>query len=164
VGAVAADEMDAMTPVLQTKYVFSLAIKIGAPIVAGDLGYGVRRIIPILGGELHGEGIKGRIFPYGADFQTIRPNGLTEVEAKYAFQMDDGAIVYIENVGIRFGPKELLDRIARGEIVDPALIYFRSVPKFETGAEKYRWLMEHLFVGVGARHPDRVEIDVHQVL
>jgi len=122
--------MDAMTPVLQTKYVFSLAIKIGAPIAAGDLGYGVRRIIPILGGELHGEGIKGTIFPYGADFQTIRPNGLTEVEAKYAFQMDDGAIVYIENVGIRFGPKELLDRIARGEIVDPALIYFRSVPKF----------------------------------
>ena len=54
--------------------------------------------------------------------------------------------------------------IARGEIVDPASIYFRSVPKFETGAENYRWLMENLFVGVGARHPDRVEIDVHQVL
>jgi hypothetical protein len=153
-----------MVPQLSTKYVFSLAIKIGAPIVAGDTGHGVRRIIPILGGELHGEGIKGTIFPYGADFQTIRPNGFTEVEAKYAFQMDDGAIVYIENVGIRFGPKELLDRIARGEAVDPALIYFRSVPKFETGAEKYRWLMENLFVGVGARHPDRVVIDVHQVL
>ena len=153
-----------MTPQLSTKYVFSLAIKIGAPIVAGDTGHGVRRIIPILGGDLHGEGIKGTIFPYGADFQTIRPNGFTEVEAKYAFQMDDGAIVYIENVGIRFGPKQLLDRIAKGEIVDPALIYFRSVPKFETGAEKYRWLMENLFVGVGARHPDRVEIAVHQVL
>jgi hypothetical protein len=153
-----------MVPQLSTKYVFSLAIKIGAPIVAGDTGHGVRRIIPILGGELHGEGIKGTIFPYGADFQTIRPNGFTEVEAKYAFQMDDGAIVYIENVGIRFGPKELLDRIARGEAVDPALIYFRSVPKFETGAEKYRWLMENLFVGVGARHLDRVVIDVHQVL
>jgi hypothetical protein len=78
--------------------------------------------------------------------------------------MDDGAIVYIENIGIRFGPKALLDRIAKGEMVDPALIYFRSVPRFETGAEKYRWLMENLFVGVGARHPDRVEIDVHQVL
>ena len=67
-------------------------------------------------------------------------------------------------LGIRFGPKELLDRIANGEIVDPASIYFRSVPKFETGAEKYLWLMQNLFVGVGARYPDRVEIDVHQVL
>jgi hypothetical protein len=153
-----------MAPALQTKYVFSLAIKVGAPIVAGDFGYGMRRIIPIIGGELRGEGIKGTIFPYGADFQIIRPNGFTELEAKYAFQLDDGAIVYIENIGIRFGPKEMLDRIANGEIVDPALIYFRTVPKFETGAEKYRWLMENLFVGVGARYPDRVEIDVHQVL
>ena len=153
-----------MAPALQTKYVFSLAIKIGAPIVAGDFGYGIRRIIPILGGELSGEGIKGIIFPFGADFQTIRPNGFTEVEAKYAFEMDDGAVVYIENVGIRFGPKEQLDRIARGEPVDPALIYFRSVPKFETGSAKYRWLMENLFIGVGARHPDRVELEVHQVM
>jgi hypothetical protein len=153
-----------MAPALQTKYVFSLAIKIDAPIVAGDFGHGVRRIIPILGGEVRGEGINGTIFPCGADFQTIRPNGFTELEAKYAFEMDDGAIVYIDNVGIRFGPKELLDRIANGETVDPALIYFRSVPKFETGHEKYRWLMENLFVGVGARHPDRVVIDVHQVL
>src|ERR1700674_5765416 len=153
-----------MAPALQTKYVFSLAIKVGAPIVAGDFGYGTRRIVPILGGEVSGEGIQGKIFPVGADFQTIRPNGFTELEAKYAFEMDDGAIVYIEDVGIRFGPKELLDRIARGETVDPALIYFRSVPKFESGAEKYRWLMETLFGGVGSRYPDRVEIDVYQVL
>ena len=153
-----------MAPALQTRYVLSLAIKVGAPIVAGDFGYGVRRIVPILGGDVRGEGIKGSIFPCGADFQTIRPNGLTELQAKYAFEMDDGAIVYIENIGIRFGPKQLLDRITKGEIVDPALIYFRSVPKFETGAEKYRWLMQNLFIGVGARHPDRVEIDVHQVL
>jgi Protein of unknown function (DUF3237) len=153
-----------MVPALQTRYVFGLVIQVGAPIVAGDFGHGVRRIIPILGGEVRGEGINGTIFPCGADFQTIRPNGLTELEAKYAFEMDDGAIVYIENIGIRFGPKQLLDRIAKGESVDPALIYFRSVPKFETGAEKYRWLMESLFIGVGARHPDRVVIDVHQVL
>src|SRR6202022_4742686 len=126
-----------MTPALQTKSVLRLAIKVGAPIVAGDFGYGVRRIVPILGGDVRGEGIKGSIFPCGADFQTIRPNGLSELQAKYAFEMDDGAIVYIENIGIRFGPKQLLDRIAKGEIVDPALIYFRSVPKFETGAEKY---------------------------
>jgi hypothetical protein len=153
-----------MAPALATKYVFSLAVKVGTPIVAGDTGLGVRRLIPVLGGEVRGPGMKGAIFPVGADFQTIRPNGFTELEAKYAFEMDDGAVIYIENIGVRFGPKELLDRIAKGEIVDPALIYFRSVPRFETGAENYRWLMENLFVGVGSRYPDRVELDVHQVL
>jgi hypothetical protein len=127
-----------MVAALRTKYVFSLAIRIGTPIVAGDLGHGVRRIIPILGGEVRGEGVRGTIFPVGADFQTIRPNGFTELEAKYVFEMDDGSIIYIENVGVRFGPKPLLDRIAKGETVDPALIYIRSVPKFQSGAEKYR--------------------------
>lgn len=153
-----------MPPELATRYVFSLAIKVGAPIVAGDFGYGVRRVIPVLGGTVHGDGINGTIHPGGADFQIIRPDGFTELEAKYAFELDDGAVVYIENIGMRFGPKQALDRIARGEAVDPALIYFRSVPRFETGAPEYRWLMQSLFIGVGARHPDRVELDVHQVL
>jgi len=151
-------------PQLQTKYVFTLAIRVGAPIVAGDFGHGLRRVIPILGGEVIGEGMHGTILPVGADYQTIRPDGFTELEAKYAFELDDGAVIYIENIGIRFGPKDALDRIARGEAVDPALIYFRSVPRFETGDPNHRWLMQHLFIGVGARHPDRVELDVHQVL
>jgi hypothetical protein len=153
-----------MPPSLQTKYVFSLAIKVGTPIVAGETGWGLRRVIPVLGGEVRGPDLHGTILRCGADFQVIRPNGFTELEAKYAFETNDGAVIYIENIGIRFGPKEALDRIARGEPVDPALIYFRSAPKFETGSEKYRWLMENLFIGVGARHPDRVELDVHQVM
>ena len=58
----------------------------------------------------------------------------------------------------------LLQKLKRGEPVDPRLIYFRTVPRFETGSEKYRWLMENLFIGSAARHADRVVIDVHQVL
>ncbi len=55
-------------------------------------------------------------------------------------------------------------KLKRGEPVDPKLIGIRTVPKFETGAEKYRWLMEHIFIGSAARHADRVVIDVHQVM
>src|SRR6476661_11129385 len=65
-GEVQREGFRSMAPALQTRYVFSLAIKVGAPIVAGDTGHGVRRIIPILGGEVRGEGIKGTIFPVGA--------------------------------------------------------------------------------------------------
>ena len=104
------------------------------------------------------------MLPFGADFQIIRPNELIDLEAKYAFETDDGAVVYVENKGIRFGPVELLQKLKRGEPVDPKLIYFRTVPKFETGAEKYRWLMQRIFVASAARHADRVVIDVHQVL
>jgi hypothetical protein len=153
-----------MTPQLETKYIFTLTVRIGEVTSAGETGHGVRRIIPILGGEVQGEGVNGKICAFGADFQIIRPNELIELEAKYAFETDDGATVYVENKGLRFGPVDLLQKLKRGEPVDPRLIYFRTVPKFETGHEKYRWLMENLFIGSAARHTDRVVIDVHQVL
>jgi hypothetical protein len=152
-----------MMPQLSTKYVFTITATIGSVTSAGDVGHGVRRIIPITGGEVRGD-INGMVCAFGADFQIIRPNELIELEAKYAFETDDGAVVYVENKGIRFGPIELLQRLKRGEPVDPRLIYFRTVPKFETGSEKYRWPMQNLFIGSAARHADRVVIDVHQVL
>jgi hypothetical protein len=153
-----------MTPVLQTRFVFTITAHIGEVTTAGEIGHGVRRIIPITGGTVKGEGISGNVCAFGADFQIIRPNELIELEAKYAFETDDGAVVYVENKGLRFGPVDLLQKLKRGEPLDPKLIYFRTVPKFETGHEKYHWLMENLFIGSAARHADRVVIDVHQVL
>ena len=157
------------TPTLRTKYVFTITARIGKVTSAGEIGTGVRRIIPITGGEvkgpgLDGAGIWGSVCAFGADFQIIRPNELIELEAKYAFETEDGATVYVENRGIRFGPVDLLQKLKRGEPVDPALIYFRTTPRFETGHDKYRWLMQHLFVASAARHADRVVVDVHVVL
>lgn len=153
-----------MIPEIETRYVFTITARIAEVTSAGDIGSGVRRIIPIIGGEVRGEKVNGKVLPFGADFQIIRPNELIDLEARYAFETDDGAVVYVENRGIRFGPVDLLQKLKRGEPVDPKLIYFRTAPKFETGAENYRWLMHHLFIASAARHADRVVIDVHQVL
>jgi hypothetical protein len=115
--------------------------------------------------RFQGEGIKGTILPYGADFQTIRPNGFTELEAKYALR--DGRRrhrlhrEYSASASVR---RSYWTGSPKARIVDPASIYFRSVPKFETGAEKYRWLMQKPVRRRRRKIPDRVEIDVHQVL
>ena len=152
-----------MVQSIETKFVFTITARIADVTTAGDIGHGVRRIIPIIGGEVQGR-VNGKVLAGGADFQIIRPNELIDLEAKYAFETDDGATVYVENKGMRFGPVELLQKLKSGEPVDPKLIYFRTVPRFETGHEKYRWLMQHIFVASAARHADRVVIDVHQVI
>src|SRR6202047_2826938 len=103
-----------MTPVLETKYVFTITARIGAVTSAGEIGHGVRRIIPIVGGEVKGDGVNGKVCAFGADFQIIRPNELIELEAKYAFETDDGAVVYVENKGIRLGPIAMLQRLEAG--------------------------------------------------
>ncbi|SRR5579872_1383634 len=156
--------IDPMEPALATRYAFTITAHVAGVTSAGDLGFGERRIIPIIGGEVRGKNLNGKVLAFGADFQIVRPDSSIELEAKYAIETDDGAVIYVENRGIRCGPAELIQKLNRGEAVDPALIYFRTVPRFETGAAKYRWLMQSLFVASAARHASRVVIDVHQVL
>jgi len=153
--------MTAVAPRLE--HAFDLAVRVAQPLAIGEIGTGVRRVVDILGGDVTGPLLTGRIRPGGADFQIIRPDGLAELHARYVIEASDGALIYVENTGIRFGPAEALERLNRGEPVDPSLIYFRSVPRFETAAPTLRWLMQHVFVATGVRRPDRVELAVFLV-
>jgi hypothetical protein len=144
-------------------HVADLDVAVAPPIEVGETGVGERRVIAITGGAVSGPDLNGRILPGGADFQVIRPNGVTELVARYVIEAHDGALVYVENSGLRDGPPALLDRLRRGEPVDPAHIYFRTVPRFETASERLKFLTKRIFIGVGARHPDRVALTIWMV-
>jgi hypothetical protein len=64
----------------------------------------------------------------------------------------------VQNKAIRVAAPEITARLIRGEPVDPAQVYFRCFPSFETSAAALAWINERLFVGTGVRRPDRVEI------
>lgn len=145
------------------QHVADLHIQVATPIEIGETGLGARRVIPITGGRVVGPKLNGVILNAGADFQIIRPDGLTELEAKYVIEVEGGGRVYIDNFGLRFGSPEAIDRLKRGLPVDPAQIYFRCTPRFETSVDSLRWLTRTIFVGSGARYPDRVEIGIWQV-
>lgn len=151
----------AMTPLLT--HVADFSIEIGPPITVGETSEGLRRVIPILGGRIAGPRLQGTILAAGADYQVVRADGYTTLDARYAAKLADGAMIYIVNIGVRFGPPEVMARILNGEIVDPALVYFRTTPRFETAAPAYQWLTRPLFLATAARHPDRVEIRVFEV-
>lgn len=144
-------------------HVADITIGVGDPITIGETHEGLRRVVPILGGTIVGPRIKGAILPAGADYQVIRADGYTTLDARYAARLDDGVMIYIVNTGVRFGPPEVMDRIKRGEPVHPAAVYFRTTPRFETASSVYEWLTRPLFIATGARHPDRVEINVFEV-
>jgi hypothetical protein len=145
------------------EHVFDVAVEVAPPLTIGDTGAGVRRVVDIVGGAVSGPRLQGRIRPGGADFQLIRPYGAAELQARYVIEAADGALIYVENTGIRSGPADALEKLNRGEPVDPGLIYFRTVPRFETAAAPHRWLMQHIFVASGIRRPDRVELQVYRV-
>ena len=122
---------------------------------------GARRIIPIVGGEVSGNRLSGRILNLGADWQTIFDSGLAELDTRYAMETHDGAVIEIINYGFRHGPKEVLDAIARGEPVDPGAYYMRTHARLECGDARYDWVNHTLFVGVGARHQQSVIVDLY---
>lgn len=134
----------------------SFAVEVAEPQVVGTVPHGVRRVIPILGGSVQGEGWSGRVLPGGADFQLIVHEGYAELDARYVVELDGGDLVFVQNQAVRSGPPELMRRIARGEPVDPGQIYFRCQPRFETASTALGWINERLFVGSGVRRPDCV--------
>ena len=138
-----------------------ISVEIGAPIVVGDTPAGLRRVIPILGGTVSGR-IQGRILNCGADFQILKRDDVTELEARYVIETASG-LVYVVNNGVRSGPKEVMDALARGEKVDPSLVYFRAVPKFETAAPDLLWLTRKIFICSGVRLPDRVILRFYEL-
>lgn len=144
---------------IQLAHVTDLSVAVGDPIETGS-----RRVIPILGGDATGPRIHGRILPGGADFQILRPDHVTELHARYVIETPEGARIYVENSGLRHGPADAMERLRRGEPVDPSLIYFRSTPRFESGDESCQWLTRHIFVADGIRRPRRVELAIYQVL
>jgi hypothetical protein len=140
-----------------------VTIQVGQPIAVGETPEGLRRVVPILGGQIKGPRLSGIILPAGADYQLIRPDGYTTLDARYVARLGDGAMIYIVNTGVRFGPPEVMARITKGESVDPGLVYFRTTPRFETASPAHQWLTRPIFLATGARHPDRVEVAVFEV-
>lgn len=145
------------------EHLATLHVIVDAPIEIGATPSGQRRVISLLGGTVEGAQLKGRILPGGADYQSIRTATFTDIHARYVIETDQGERIYVENTGVRVGSAQDTAAIARGEPVDPARIYFRTTPRFETAAERWQWLNTHLFIGTGARYPDRVELNFYLV-
>jgi hypothetical protein len=108
--------------------------------------------------------IEGEILPGGADWQIVRPDGTIEVVARYTIRSTSGALVYVQNEGLRVASPEILARMSRGELVPFDSYHFRTAPRFETAEPSLKTLERATFVGVAARTPDRVAIGFHQVL
>jgi hypothetical protein len=146
------------------RLIYHAEVTIDTPLEVGDLAAGKRRVIPISGGRFRGSRLAGTVLAGGADWQVVRRDGVTEVEARYTMQTDDGALIEVHNWGLRHGPDEVMARLAAGEPVDPASYYFRTTPRFRCGHPDYAWLNGVVAVARAARHADGVALDVFEVI
>ena len=121
------------TPELEP--VMTLHVELGPPLEIGDVGPGIRRVIPITGGTFEGPTIRGQVLAGGADWNLTHHDGTTELWARYTLKTDDGVLIGILNTGVA-APQ------ADGSVS------VRTVPQFEVAGERYAWLRRSIFVGI----------------
>lgn len=135
------------------------------PVVSiGPGAHGERRFVPIVGGSVEGEQIRGEVLAGGVDWQVQRADGTLEIAAHYVLRADDGSLIEIQSNGYRHGPAEVMQRLARGDAVSPDEYYFRTAITFQTGSDRWRYLNSLVALGRGARTAGAALIDVCLVL
>ncbi|MFN8487579.1 MAG: DUF3237 domain-containing protein [Caldilineaceae bacterium] len=152
----------------QLAFLLQVTVALDPALLVGTMAIGTRRIINITGGHftgqtLTGEPFAGEVLSGGADWQLVRTDGVALLEARYTLRTTDGALIYVQNRGVRHGPADVLAALARSEAVDPASYYMRTTPTFETGAARYQWLNDLIAVGSGLRQADAVVLDFYRV-
>lgn len=140
---------DVTAPRLEATPLFTLDVDLGPVLEVGPTPTGFRRVIPIVGGRVSG-GLEGEVVPGGADWNTERPDGSTELWARYELRLTDGRYVSVVNTAL----------------VHPgADVPFLTHPVFELadgGPVDLRWGL-HVGVLTPAADTSSVHIEVHRV-
>ena len=149
---------------ISTRHLFTLKLSAGETQQAGQTPMGKRIIVPITGGTFGGERLRGTIEPGGADWMTLRPDGVTMLDVRVVLRTDDAALILLTYHGLRHGPPEVMARLVAGEQVDPAEYYLRTTLYFETSDERYLWLNKLVAVATGHRPPTGPIYEVFELM
>ena len=149
---------------VRTRPLFTLWLDVGKVLVVGETPTTTRRIGVISGGRFEGERLSGEVLDGGADWQSARPDGSTLLDVRLTLKTDDGALIAMTYQGLRHGPREVIERLGRGEAVDPGSYYFRVNAMFEAASGKHDWLNRVLAVGIGHRLPGGPVYNIFELL
>jgi hypothetical protein len=126
--------------------------------------YGNRTVVPVTGGHFEGQRLRGEILFGGGDWLLLRSDNVLELDLRITLETDDHARIYMTFQGLRHGAPEVIAALGRGEAVDRASYYFRTVPRFETSTESYAFLNRMVTVGVGEARPDGAIHRIYEIL
>jgi len=149
---------------MNSRPLMTVRITAAPPQKVGPVPHGTRLIVPVTGGDFEGPRLRGKILPGGGDWLLLRADGVLELDLRITLETDDHALIYMTFQGLRHGPPDVIAALGRGEVVDPARYYFRTVPRFETSAETYAFLNRIVTVGAGEARPDGAVHRIDEIL
>jgi hypothetical protein len=149
---------------IRARLMFVMRLEVKPPLVVGSPPDSYRRIGVIPGGSFEGDRLSGTVLDGGSDWQTIRPDGAVNLNVRLVLRTNDGALICMTYQGVRYGPRDVIARIDRGEVVDPESYYFRINPLFQTSAPQYDWVNHVVGIGIGHRLADGPIYSIFELL
>jgi len=148
---------------VRTRPLFVLREQVPPLLVVGNTPNAFRRIGVVQGGSFEGERLSGEVVT-GNDWQAVRTDSCIKLDVRLVLKTTDGALIVMTYQCLRAGTPEIIEKLDKGEVVDPSNYYFRMNPLFETSAEKYDWMNRIIAVGIGHRFPDGPLYSIFEVL
>ncbi len=149
---------------LKLEHVFDIRIDFHERHVFGPVSGGAKQgYVSVKSGTVEGPRLNGKVLDYsGADWATVRTDGVVELNAHYMLQADDGTLIYIKNLGYVYGAAPA----APGSTAAPRASYFRCTPYFRAPEGPHDWLNRTVIVGGGERKtaPDHSVFRYYAVL
>jgi hypothetical protein len=136
------------------EHVFDIEVLFGGDrFISDPLPGGARQgYTPAIGGTISGPRLGGKVVGHsGADYATVRPDGVIELDAHYLLEADDGTPIYIMNKGYLIPGGEDAKANEQG-MAQPG--YFRLTPYFRVPEGPHDWLARTCIVGGGERRKD----------
>ncbi|MGH8456879.1 MAG: DUF3237 domain-containing protein [Stenotrophobium sp.] len=132
----------------QLEHIYSYRAQLVAPPeVIGPVPEGIRANFYVAGGEITGPKLRGKLRPVGADWGTIRSDGVLVIDARITLETDDGALVYMHYNGLGDLGADGHEQFLAGKL--PPRFTLRTAPVFRTAHPKYQWLHRLFCIGVG---------------
>jgi Protein of unknown function (DUF3237) len=158
------DDLPEVLKNVRTRPLFVMHLNVRPLVVVGATPGINRRIGLVPGGSFEGERLSGQVMDGGSDWQGVRTDGSTSLDVRLVLKTHDDAMIAMTYRGVRHGPTDVIQRMERGEAIDPSTYYFRISPMFETASASYDWLNRILAIGIGHRRPDGPVYSVFEVL
>lgn len=148
---------------VRTRPLFILREQVPPLLVVGQTPNAFRRIGVVQGGSFEGERLSGEVVS-GNDWQAVRTDSCIKLDVRLVLRTADGALIVMTYQCLRAGPPNIIEKLDRGDPVDPGSYYFRMNPMFETSVPKYDWMNRIIAIGTGHRLPDGPLYNIFEVL
>jgi hypothetical protein len=158
------DRLSDVQKKVDARHLFALKLTVPQIQIVGQTPTTMRRVGVVSGGIFEGERLSGQVLDGGSDWQSVRGDGSTLLDVRIVLKADDDALIAMTYKGVRHGPRDVLARIDKGEVVDATSYYFRIIATFETASEKHAWLNDIVAVGIGHRFADGPIYNLFEVL